>query len=258
MTFESTWFANHTTQAHDRIILKASVHLSALCQVQATPALLWKPNTKYAKPPWVDNPSCLSGRRTSMTDKICKLEMQLLRFHAPLTTTGMHTLCLNALDSEVQAVLEKSLYFMVHLLKAVDADGVAYYKVGRTRSTCMGQRLWRYQVEMLAVEPRLSLVEVLEIHLLSSEFHAKRFEGRVHRLMLCNKPELLLGARQKTREIYYATALPHLINLFAETAAMSKNDFVNEMSAGALKTSVFSNAAEATPDTTDDEVTEAK
>ena len=145
-------------------------------------------------------------------------------------------------------------WFSVHMLKAVDADGRDYYKVGRTRSSCLSARFHQYQGELLAVEPRLSLVCALDVCLMSSDFHAKRFEGRIHKLMLVQKPELLLGAREKTREIYTSAALPYLTGLFVETSAMTKDDFLNELAQGKLKTSVFSGGAEGIPD---DDTTEA-
>ena len=148
------------------------------------------------------------------------------------------------------------MWYIVHLLKTVDANGIHFYKVGRTRSSCLGQRFYQYQKELLEVEPRLSLVSVVMACMFASEFHSKRFEHRIHSLMLRHKPALLLGARQKTREIYYEAALPFLKSLFEKSMAMTKEDFINELSSKTLTTSVFGDAQQEYPDDNTTEVEE--
>ncbi|CAE7531770.1 unnamed protein product [Symbiodinium sp. CCMP2456] len=164
-----------------------------------------------------------------------------MMWHKPLTASGRSALALNMLDIEAcNAFNTESTWYTVHLLQTVDAKGEHYFKVGRTRSSCLQQRFHSYQMELLAVEPKLSLVCALQICLMSSSLHAIQFEGRIHKIMLAHKPELLLGAREKTREIYFVDALPYLKALFIETAAMGKDEFLAEMAQRKVTTKVFS------------------
>ena len=93
---------------------------------QSKTALLWTANCKYAKPAWVTQPNCHSGRRTSLADKLMRMEQQLLQLYKPLTTTGLMTMSVGKLDQEA---VDKgwSTWFSVHCLKAVDSKGASYY-----------------------------------------------------------------------------------------------------------------------------------
>ena len=67
-----------------------------------------------------------------------------------------------------------------------------------------------------------------------------------------HRPALLV---KKEKEVYHAAALPLLLALLEESAAMTKEDFLNELSSKTLTTSVFSDGqpAEYMDDTTDAE-----
>ena len=95
----------------------------------------------------------------------------------------------------------------------------------------------------------------MAMYMLAGEWHSNRFEHRCHMLMFRHRPTLLVGGGQKKKEVYHNEALPLLIALLEESAAMSKEDFLNELSSRALNTSVFGDGqpAEYTDDTTDAE-----
>ena len=107
----------------------------------------------------------------------------------------------------------------MHILKLVDCNGVAYFKIGRSRPSCLVRRLRNHQANFLTVEPRLSLTGAIALYMCAEEWLSKRLEHRTQMIMYRCRPRFLLRSKHiKSAEICYEEALPLLEALLEEAA----------------------------------------
>ena len=72
----------------------------------------------------------------------------------------------------------------------MDADGNHFYKLGRTRSRSVGQRLLRYNVDFMAQEHPMTIVTAVALSMFNGAWQSKRVE-HIGAINSCNATGLL-------------------------------------------------------------------